>query len=94
VPCRKSGRCKSFNRERGFGFIRRQDGTDLFVHVSQTGQILLEHGERVSFEVGQNSRTNKPEAKNVAILDMEGVRGSIPLPPTSQNQPLLALFDA
>jgi hypothetical protein len=70
------------------------------VHISNTDNPIRKQGERVSFDIGQNSRTGKLEAKNVKtsrlmarnFLDMEGVRGSIPLPPTSQNQPLSALF--
>ncbi len=68
---REQGRCKFFNPDRGFGFIRRQNGEDVFVHVSQTGQLILEKGERVEFEVGENPRTGKLEAKNVSIIDGE-----------------------
>lgn len=68
---RESGRIKFWNEDKGYGFIRADNGTDVFVHVSQTGFLTPGIGDRVSFEVGTNPRSNKPEAKAVAITDGE-----------------------
>ncbi|MGD0332985.1 MAG: cold shock domain-containing protein [Xanthobacteraceae bacterium] len=66
---REQGRIKFYNQEREFGFVRTDSGDDLFVHVSSLGFLEPEVGARVSFERGVNPRTNRPEAKSVAILD-------------------------
>jgi CspA family cold shock protein len=64
------GTVKFFNQEKGFGFITPDEGgQDVFVHVSAVqGSTLLRDGQRVSYEVGQDSRTGKSRA--------EGVRGA------------------
>lgn len=66
---REHGRIKNWFEEKGFGFIRCEDGTDIFAHVSATGFLIPKAGARVSFERGENPRTNKMEAKAVSILD-------------------------
>jgi CspA family cold shock protein len=63
---RENGRVKKWFTAKGFGFIRRQNGEDLFVHVSQCGFLPLTAGAKVSFEVGENPRTKAPEAKSVS----------------------------
>ena len=67
-----TGTVRHFNDEKKYGFITRDDGEDdLFVHVSQVDRRLcgaLVKGHRVKFEVGQNARSGKPEAKNVELL--------------------------
>lgn len=73
---REQGRIKFFNQERGFGFVRTDNGDDLFVHVSNLGFLEPEVGCRVSFERGVNPRTARPEAKAVAILDQGESHGS------------------
>ena len=48
------GTVKWFSNEKGFGFIEREDGEDVFVHFSQIkqdGYKTLEQGQRVSFEI-------------------------------------------
>ncbi|MDF2675802.1 MAG: cspC [Bacillota bacterium] len=53
------GTVKWFNAEKGFGFISREDGDDVFVHFSAIqgdGFKSLEEGQKVSFEVVQGNR--------------------------------------
>ncbi|KQL34490.1 cold-shock protein [Gottfriedia sp. NPDC057991] len=60
------GKVKWFNAEKGFGFIERENGDDVFVHFSaiQTdGFKSLDEGQAVTFEVGQGQRG--PQATNV-----------------------------
>ncbi|MDF2675801.1 MAG: cold-shock protein [Bacillota bacterium] len=55
----KQGTVKWFNAEKGFGFISREDGDDVFVHFSAIqgdGFKSLEEGQKVSFEVVQGNR--------------------------------------
>ncbi|KKI63409.1 MULTISPECIES: cold-shock protein [Staphylococcus] len=49
-----NGTVKWFNAEKGFGFIERENGSDLFVHFSgivAEGYKSLEEGQKVEFEV-------------------------------------------
>ncbi len=60
------GTMKFFDRDRGFGFIKRAQGEDLFVHISnvQPGVAdTLAEGQDVEFEVGVGRRGD--EARNV-----------------------------
>jgi cold shock protein len=60
------GTVKFFNGEKGYGFISRDQGDDVFVHYSAIqgdGYKSLEEGQRVEFEIG-NGRKG-PEAQNV-----------------------------
>ena len=61
-----TGTVKWFNAEKGFGFIAREDGDDVFVHFSAItgdGFKTLEEGQAVSFEITQGPRG--PQAENV-----------------------------
>ncbi|PGM87874.1 cold-shock protein [Bacillus cereus] len=63
------GRVKWFNAEKGFGFIEREDGDDVFVHFSaiqQDGYKSLEEGQQVEFDIVDGSRG--PQAANVVKL--------------------------
>jgi cold shock protein len=63
------GRVKWFNAEKGFGFIEREDGDDVFVHFSaiqQEGYKSLEEGQQVQFDIVDGARG--PQAANVVKL--------------------------
>ncbi|ETW69305.1 cold-shock protein [Lacticaseibacillus rhamnosus 2166] len=56
------GTVKWFNAEKGYGFITREDGSDVFVHFSAIqgeGYKTLEEGQAVTFEVEDSDRGHK-----------------------------------
>ncbi|APC47063.1 MULTISPECIES: cold-shock protein CspD [Bacillaceae] len=64
-----TGKVKWFNAEKGFGFIEREDGDDVFVHFSAIqadGFKTLEEGQDVEFEIVEGNRG--PQAANVVRL--------------------------
>jgi len=63
---RERGKVKWFNSTKGYGFISREQGGDVFVHFSAIqggGFRTLDEGEEVEFEVGQSPKG--PQATNV-----------------------------
>jgi CspA family cold shock protein len=63
------GKVKWFNAEKGFGFIEKEEGGDVFVHFSAIqgeGYKSLDENERVQFDVVQGNRG--PQAANVVRL--------------------------
>jgi CspA family cold shock protein len=65
----QQGTVKFFNAEKGFGFISREGGEDVFVHFSAIqadGYKTLEDGQRVEFDV-QPGRKGE-EAQNVRVI--------------------------
>jgi CspA family cold shock protein len=53
------GTVKWFNAEKGFGFISRDDGDDVFVHhtgINSDGFRSLDEGQRVEFEITQGKK--------------------------------------
>jgi CspA family cold shock protein len=51
----KNGTVKFFNEEKGFGFIKEDNGQDIFVHVSGLKAEIREN-DRVTFEVEQGKK--------------------------------------
>jgi len=62
-----TGRVKWFDEKKGFGFIEREDGKDLFVHfrsIRGEGFKTLTDGQEVEFDVEEGQKG--PQAVNVA----------------------------
>ncbi|KHD84663.1 cold-shock protein [Heyndrickxia ginsengihumi] len=65
----EQGKVKWFNSEKGYGFIEREGGSDVFVHFSAIqgdGFKTLEEGQQVSFNIEDGARG--PQAANVEKL--------------------------
>ncbi|MDH4143792.1 MAG: cold-shock protein [Acidimicrobiia bacterium] len=61
-----TGTVKFFNAEKGFGFISRESGDDVFVHFSNiqgTGYKTLDEGQQVEFDIAPGRKGD--EAQNV-----------------------------
>ena len=64
-----TGTVKFFNEQKGYGFISREQGDDVFVHFSNIqgeGFKTLHEGQRVEFDIGRGRKGD--EAQNVRPL--------------------------
>jgi CspA family cold shock protein len=64
-----TGTVKFFNAEKGYGFISREQGDDVFVHFSNiqgTGYKTLDEGQRVEFDIAPGRKGE--EAQNVRVI--------------------------
>lgn len=66
---REQGTVKWFNGSKGYGFIERDEGGDVFVHYSAIqgeGYRSLDEGQRVEFTVVEGEKG--PQAQNVELV--------------------------
>ena len=66
---RIEGTVKGFNESKGFGFIEREGGPDVFAHfsaISGGGFKTLTDGQKVQFDV--TSGAKGPQAENITVL--------------------------
>lgn len=67
---KQTGTVKWFNESKGYGFITRDNGRDLFVHFSNieaSGFKTLKEGQAVSFTEGNGKKG--PQAENVHVIE-------------------------
>ncbi|MAZ69509.1 MULTISPECIES: cold-shock protein [Porticoccus] len=64
-----TGTVKWFNESKGFGFIERESGPDVFAHfsaISSSGFKTLIEGQKVEFTVTQGQKG--PQAENIVVV--------------------------
>jgi cold shock protein len=70
-PMAMGGTVKFFNGERGYGFIKPDDGgRDVFVHITaveRAGLKALNEGQRISFDVEPDKKGKGPKAVNLVV---------------------------
>ena len=68
----QTGEVKFFNNDKGFGFIKPDDGgADIFVHISAvqaSGLTGLNDAQKVSFDTEPDRRGKGPKAVNITVI--------------------------
>lgn len=69
----QQGVVKFFNTEKGYGFIKPDDGgRDIFVHVTavtRAGLATLNQGQKVTYDVEPDKKGKGPKAVNLIVLE-------------------------
>lgn len=69
----QTGTVKFFNNDKGFGFIKPDDGgADIFVHISalqSSGLASLAENQKVSFDTEPDRRGKGPKAVNLSVAE-------------------------
>ena len=92
-----TGIVKFFNGERGYGFIKPDDGgRDVFVHITaveRAGLKDLTEGQRITFEVEPDKKGKGPKAVNLVISYRRVQNGFIVMPGLAQASAMPGLPD-
>ena len=65
-----TGTVRRWNDDKGYGFVEKDTGGDIFAHISDVnGRVEeLTPGQRVQFDEGKDARNGKTHAQNITII--------------------------